>query len=251
MAAAELNASSEVKSCEKTVEKDPQKDLPDSPFQPLKAAKERHHSALLQLLAEKLKVSFADFDDFELVLYDFDRARRGGLGDELIFAPRLDNLEMTYCAVLGLVESLKSPCTLDSDHVSLISLFDHEEVGSSSAQGADSSFLPDVLRRLCHLPLRSSDAPQNSAVPSSAFEQSCAQSFIISADMGHAVHPNYAHKHEQNHKPLLNKGPVIKVNASQRYMTNAPGITLIKEVARRAEVPLQMFVSSNEVPCGR
>ena len=117
--------------------------------------------------------------------------------------------------------------------------------GSSSAQGADSSLLPAVLRRLAALPSRTGAAPSPTA-----FEQTLAASFIVSADMAHAVHPNYAGKHEAAHHPHLNAGPVVKVNANQRYMTNSAGLALLQAVARRARVPLQLFVGSNSQPCG-
>ena len=209
-------------------------------FSPMKAITERHHPAIMQLIAGECKCAVDEIEDFELVLYDFDKARLGGVNSDLVFSPRLDNLEMTYCSMEGLIQASSSKTFEEDGSIYLISLFDHEEVGSSSAQGADSNMLPTVMRRLCSLKVDKSIEPSPTA-----FEQTASRSFILSADMAHAVHPNYAFKHESSHRPVLNGGPVVKINANQRYMTNSPGMVLLKEVARRSEVPLQMFVSSN------
>ena len=136
---------------------------------------------------------------------------------------------------------------------------DHEEVGSLSAQGADSNMLPAVVRRLSSLSPAAMDSPGSDdsyeKVPTSeaiatAYEQTLASSFLVSADMAHAIHPNYTSKYESDHRPQMNQGTVIKVNANQRYSTNSPGIVLIEESARRANVPLQLFVVKNDSPCG-
>jgi aspartyl aminopeptidase len=242
-------------------------------FQPLKAMPERHHPAFLSLVAEQAGVDVSQVIDFELVLYDTQKACLGGLSDEFIFSARLDNLNMTFCSIKGLIESVQSPSsTLPSDpSIRLVACFDHEEIGSLSAHGADSNLLPAVLRRLSVLPgsppqetsqkptstttttataatTTTTTAPESDT--STAFEQTLATSFLVSADMAHSVHPNYASKYERNHQPAMNKGTVIKINANQRYATNSPGIVLVQEVARRAGVPLQLFVVKNDSPCG-
>lgn len=243
-------------------------------FTPLKAMGERHHPRLLDIVAEELGVGVDAITDFELVLFDTQKGCIGGLNDEFIFAARLDNLGMTYCAVRSLIESVASPDALDNDsHIRLIACFDHEEIGSMSAQGAASSMLSAILRRLSVLPasafsndsasetsydrMSSSSSPEASASPAAtasvsatAFEQTLASSFLLSADMAHSVHPNYATKYEASHHPLINGGPVLKINANQRYTTNSPGIVLMQEAARRAAVPLQLFVVRNDSPCG-
>ena len=115
-----------------------------------------------------------------------------------------------------------------------------------TAQGADSSFLPAVIRRLSGLP----GFEGKTEADADAYEQSLSKSFLISADMAHSVNPNYAAKYETDHKPEMNKGTVIKINANARYATNSPGIVLVEEIARRARVPLQLFVVRNDSSCG-
>jgi len=182
------------------------------------------------------------------VLYDTQKACLGGLNDEFIFSARLDNLNMTYCSVMGLIASANS-APLDNDaSIRLVACFDHEEIGSLSAHGADSNMLPAVLRRLSVIP--ATDSSASDADVATAFEQTLSTSFLVSADMAHSVHPNYSGKYEANHRPEMNKGTVIKINANQRYATNSPGIVLLQEVAKRASVPLQLFVVKNDSPCG-
>ncbi|KAL9587520.1 MAG: hypothetical protein Q9212_000222 [Teloschistes hypoglaucus] len=199
---------------------------PKEPFTPLKLSTERHHLYMFELIAQAAGVSSASIVDFELVLYDTQKACIGGLNDELIFSARLDNLGMGYCSTVGLINSLASPSALDEERsIRLISLFDHEEIGSETAQGANSNFLPSVIRRLSVL------GPATDK--ETAYEQTLAASFLVSADMAHSVNPNYSYKYENDHKPEMNKGTVIKINANARYATNSPGIVLIQEVARR------------------
>ncbi|MCJ1308845.1 hypothetical protein MMC25_002500 [Agyrium rufum] len=211
----------------------------DESFNPLKPMFVRHHSSVIDLIASEASVPPSDVIDFELVLYDTQKSCIGGINDEFIFSPRLDNQGMSFCALTALIRASKTAIE-DSNTINLISLFDHEEVGSLSQQGADGNLLPSVLKRLCDLGKPSA----------SALEQTSAKSFIISADMAHAVHPNYVGAYESKHHPMLNGGTVLKINANQRYTTNSPGIVLLQEIARKKEVPLQLFVVDNTSPCG-
>ncbi|RMZ86169.1 hypothetical protein DV737_g91, partial [Chaetothyriales sp. CBS 132003] len=217
---------------------------------------------------EKQRVAADDVLDFEAVLYDTQKAVLGGLTDEFIFSARLDNLNQTYCATAGIIESLSADSALDNESsIRLVACFDHEEVGSQSAQGANSTMLPAIIRRLSVLPAASfldnaSDKSYDYIVDpdlATAYEQTLASSFLVSADMAHSVNPNYGQKYEADHRPEINKGPVIKINANHRYATNSPGIVLLQEVARRAPklldddadgVPLQLFVVRNDSSCG-
>ncbi|CCH58167.1 hypothetical protein TBLA_0A03690 [Henningerozyma blattae CBS 6284] len=213
----------------------------------IKSIIERHHKDLLQLIVEDLSLESIDYiEDFELILYDNKSSCLGGLHDEFIFSGRLDNLTSCFTSMHGLTEATSN---LENESgIRLMASFDHEEIGSSSAQGADSNFLPNILERITSLKFDKTDITEPLA--KSLILESSAKSFFLSSDVSHGVHPNYASKHESNHKPLLGKGPVIKVNANQRYMTNSPGIVLINQITKEAKVPLQFFVAANDSPCG-
>ncbi|KEZ42556.1 Aspartyl aminopeptidase [Scedosporium apiospermum] len=236
----------------KADEKDVAAEAENKPFQPLAAMGERHHPHIVDLIAETAGVSPSDIVDFEMLLFDTQPPCLGGLNDEFIFSARLDNLNMAYCTIVGLLESSTDASLENDSTIRLAACFDHEEIGSLSAQGANSSFLPSILRRLAAVKATNDDDASWDVEPdsSAAFEQTLARSFLISADMAHSVHPNYAGKYESDHRPVMNKGTVIKVNANQRYATNSPGVVLVQECARRAEVPLQLFVVRNDSPCG-
>jgi aspartyl aminopeptidase len=259
LAAAQLN-----KGATEGKEDDTKKsDEDDENFQPLDSMDQRHHAPILDVVASEAGVPPSAIVDFELVLYDTQKSCIGGLSDEFVFSPRLDNLGMTYCSIMGLISSTSSSSALDGDStIRMAVCFDHEEIGSQSAQGAHSNLLPSVLRRLSVLAPASRDSTssdrsyehvdlsEESAAASTAYEQTLSKSFLISADMAHSVHPNYAGKYESSHQPAINGGTVIKINANQRYATNSPGIVLLQECARAASVPLQLFVVRNDSPCG-
>ena len=118
-------------------------------------------------------------------------------------------------------------------NVNCIALFNHEEIGSVSSSGAESSLIPSLLNRLSRTP--------------SLLAQSVAKSFLISADMGHAIHPNYPQKHQENHKPSMNNGIVIKTNAKQKYTTDAIGSFLIKKLVERKGGNVQEFEVRNDM----
>ncbi|OQO08926.1 Aspartyl aminopeptidase [Cryoendolithus antarcticus] len=275
LVSAELNRTGKTAEDTKKAEAEAEK---SASFQPLQTPTQRHHPYLIDLIAGEAGVAAEDVLDFELVLYDTQPAAIGGLNNEFVFSARLDNLGMTYCAVEGIIQSLSSPSALKNDStIRLIACFDHEEIGSTSAQGADSSMLPHIVRRLSCLP--SSTSPGSSASDksydkvstsednSTAYEETLAKSFLVSADMAHSVNPNYSGKYEPSHRPEMNAGTVIKINANVRYATNSPGIVLLHECAKRAKpaayqapgskskdegagVPLQLFVVKNDSPCG-
>jgi len=240
----------------------------DGEFYPLKVLSDRHHPYVVEIIAEHAGVEVEAVVDFECVLYDTQKSCLGGINNELIFSARLDNLEMTYCGVMGLIESLKSPSALEKEStIRLVACFDNEEVGSLTVAGAHSNFLPSIIRRLSVLPAHRESESDNSYEElgfdielATVHEQTLAKSFLISADMAHSVHPNYAGKYEPDHRPEMNQGTVLKVNANARYTTSSPGIVLLQEVARRAKpskdsttsdgVPLQLFVVRNDSSCG-
>lgn len=229
---------------------------------------QRHHPHVVELIAAEAEAKAEDIVDFEILLYDTQNACLGGLLEEFIFSARLDNLNSTYCAVEALISSASTDSALDDDpSVRLVACFDHEEIGSTSAQGADSAMLPSVIQRLSALPLlhfNESDSEKSydkagELETSTAYEQTLASSFLLSSDVAHSINPNYSSSYEPDHKPEMNKGPVIKINANQRYATNSPGVALLQEVARQAPkikdeepdgVPLQLLVVRNDFRCG-
>jgi aspartyl aminopeptidase len=207
-------------------------------------AENRHPPALLAVLATELGVCPEDIVDLDLCLMDTQPAAIGGVNDEFIFAPRLDNLASCYTACHALVRSLDEQADHEVDEkaidgaVRMIAFFDHEEVGSTSAHGADSPVITDTLKRISDAIGDDIDIRQLRA-------------FLMSADMAHAVHPNYPEKHEAMHRPKLGSGPVIKTNQNQRYATTGVTAFIVREIARRAGgIPVQEFVVPNGIPCG-
>ncbi|ORY92340.1 peptidase M18 [Syncephalastrum racemosum] len=204
-------------------------------------AERNHHGLLVRVLADEMKVEPSQIRDFELALFDTQGATIGGACNEFIFSPRLDNLEMSYCSIQALIQAKG----IENDtNVRLAALFDNEEIGSVSAHGADSNLLPSVLQRLACTELL------GDKVSPTAFEEAMHKSVLVSADMAHAIHPNYADKHEENHTPRMHHGTVIKINANQRYATTAVTSLVLKELAKKHEIPIQEFVVRNDSPCG-
>ena len=130
--------------------------------------------------------------------------------------------------------------TADSNAITVLAAFDHEEIGSASRSGAAGPLLADVLSRISNALGATLDGHQ----------RALAGSICLSADTGHAVHPNYASRHDPANRPLLNGGPLLKINANQRYATDAVGAASWRRACRIAGVPTQEFVSNNAVPCG-
>ena len=192
---------------------------------------------LYDVLAEAAGVAPGDVLGHELCFYDVVPPARGGLRGELLFAPRLDNQASCHAALSALLEAGPARATRG------VALYDHEECGSTSAQGASSPFLGAVLERIAR-------ASEGDAPDRDAFDRAMARSFLVSADMAHAVHPNYADKHEPGHRPLLGGGPVIKSNANQRYATDAESFARFASWCARADVTPQSFVTRSDLACG-
>ncbi|KAI3885320.1 hypothetical protein MKW98_002712 [Papaver atlanticum] len=202
----------------------------------------KHHSLLLQLLASEVGCKPEDICDFELQLCDTQPSIVAGALKEFIFSGRLDNLCMSFCSLKALIDSTSSESSLeDEPGVRMVALFDHEEVGSNSAQGAGSPVMFDALSRV-------TDSLNSST--SKLLEKAIQKSFVVSADMAHALHPNYMDKHEENHQPKMHGGLVIKHNANQRYATNAVTSFIFREIAEKHNLPIQDFVVCNDMPCG-
>ena len=169
--------------------------------------------------------------DFELCLYDTQSAALLGLESDFLCSARLDNLLSCYIATCSLVEA-------NNANTCIIACNDHEEVGSVSAVGADGPFLESIIGRIV--------AARTPAVQSHVINRS----LLVSSDNAHGVHPNYAHKHDDLHLPKLNGGPAIKSNVKQRYATNSATASLFKQFSQQVDVPVQQFVSRNDMGCG-
>lgn len=179
---------------------------------------------LADLLAAELDLDAAQILAFELMTHDVVAPALWGWHDEFIAAPRIDNQLSSWAAVQALAET-------SAAGTQIIALFDHEEVGSTSATGADSGLLADALVELVG--------------PSPGDGSLC-----ISADCAHATHPNYSDRHDPEHQIALNGGPVIKINANERYATTPMGHALFADACERAGVPHQLFVSRTDMACG-
>mmetsp|Transcript_17659 Transcript_17659/g.40005 ORF Transcript_17659/g.40005 Transcript_17659/m.40005 type:complete len:242 (+) Transcript_17659:1309-2034(+) len=165
-----------------------------------------------------------------------------GIKSEFVHSGRLDNLATCFVSVEALLTHAESSLAGDTD-ISIVILFDHEEVGSGSTTGACSPIMSEAVRRISSALSPKSTEDFHSAI--------LRQSFCLSIDMAHALHPNYSNKHEKGHAPELNKGIVIKTNRNQRYATSLISDHILREVARRESLtPPQAFVVRNDCGCG-
>lgn len=175
---------------------------------------------------------------WDVMLHDVTPSTVGGVDHELIFAPRLDNLFSCHAGIAALMAIAGGDATADA--VPVVTLFDHEEVGSGSATGADSVLLSQTLERAATAAGASRDE----------FLRSLAGSVCVSADMAHATHPNYVERHEPGHHIALNAGPVIKINANQRYASDALSTAAFQVACDRAGVPTQRYIHRTDMACG-
>ena len=185
---------------------------------------------MVKLLASELNVEIEEIIDFDIFLYEYEKGCFTGANEEFISTGRLDNLSMYYSSVEAL---------LDSDSKSGISIavgFDNEEVGSATKQGADSNMLLNILERIC-ISL-GKDRQQ--------FFEAIENSFIISSDLAHAVHPNVNSMVDPTNRPVMGKGPVIKVHAGQAYTSDGYSISVYKEICRECGVEYQEFVNKSD-----
>ena len=167
--------------------------------------------------------------DYELSCYDTQGAQQVGIHGDYLASARLDNLLSCYAGLRGLLDA-------ETEQSVLLVCNDHEEVGSASAAGAQGPFLHTVLERLCG--------------DTETLARVLARSLLISVDNAHALHPNYENKHDPQHQPRLNGGPVIKFNANQRYATNSETAATFRELCTRAGVPVQSIAMRSDMACG-
>jgi len=195
-------------------------------------------------------VDGADVLSWDVMTHDLQPSRRIGRDLDLIAAPRLDNLATSYAGVQALVDAVSRPAAAGSvsgsaaasgsPSIPVLILFDHEEVGSQSERGAMSTLLPSVLERI----VTSAGGGRED------FHRALAGTIVASGDMAHATHPNYREKHEPQHQIAINGGPVLKTNVKLRYATDSVGAAAFIMACDQAEVPVQHFVSRNDLPCG-
>ncbi len=189
---------------------------------------------LINILADELNVKKADILDFELYIYNRKKGSLVGLNQEFISIGKLDNLAMVHASLTSIFESGKSVAT------KVIVANDNEEVGSMTKQGANSPMLKNLLERIIiAMGLDRED-----------FHRTLSNSFLISADMAHAVHPNYKDKHDPSNRPLINAGPIIKVAAKQSYVTDAMTAGAFKSICKEANVPYQTFFNRSDMRGG-
>lgn len=191
-------------------------------------------NVIVEELSKQRPVSHEDILDFDLYLADTQPACTFGVHDEFISSGRLDDLSMCFA---GLEALIAAP---ESDTTQVLVIFDNEETGSQTKQGAGSPFLASMLMRI---------ARQQSGTEE-AYWQAVERAFMISADNAHAFHPNYAEKYDPTNHPMLGGGPAIKFNASQKYASDAVSAAIFAEICRKAGVPCQRFVNHSDVAGG-
>ncbi len=198
-------------------------------------------SSFREFLGDRGDCDGNDIATWDLMLHDLTPARQIGVDGEFIASGRIDNLFSAWAAISALIDIALASETSAHGKIVMAALFDHEEVGSASTTGAAGPLLETTLHRLLE---------SQGIVTADDRARVFAASSCVSADMAHAVHPNYADRHEPDHRPLPNAGPVVKINANQRYATDARTAAAFQSAARRVEVDCQLFVSRNSQPCG-
>ena len=192
---------------------------------------------LVNLIASELHIAVADIIDFDLYLYDTTPACTFGLHQEFVSAGRLDDLSMVHAGLAALLAS-PTPSTLGATKV--LAIFDNEEVGSKTKQGAASTFFPSLMERIVLAQGGTKDD----------YYRMIERSFLVSADNAHAWHPNYGEKYDPTNHPVMGGGPVIKYNAQQKYLSDAFSAAVFAEICKKAGVPCQSFVNHSEVAGG-
>jgi aspartyl aminopeptidase len=206
--------------------------------QPVWGLGDAQSADVLAALAADAGVDPAAIGGYDVVLADTQPARAFGAGQALFASARLDNLLSTHAGLTAILG--RGAGSAGSTSVEMFAAFDHEEIGSASRSGAAGPFLEEVLVRI------------STALGASPEEraQAFAASLHVSSDVGHAVHPNYPERHDPANHPVAGGGPILKINANQRYATDAHGAAAWSVACREAGVPTQEFVSNNVMPCG-
>ena len=189
---------------------------------------------LLNTVAKELNVEVGNILDFDLLVYDVQKSTLVGMHEEFISSGRLDDLSMAHAALMAMIEGT------DESSTCVMAIFDNEETGSGTKQGAASPVLKNILERI------------NTGVGGTTEDFHCAiaKSFMISADNAHAFHPNYAEKYDPTNHPAIGGGPVIKINANCKYMSDAHSAAIFRSLCENAQSPYQYFVNHSDVAGG-
>ena len=202
------------------------------------SAQEAAEADVLKVIADAAGVAADEVDGYDVVVADSQQPGVFGAEGEFFASGRLDNLSSVHAGVVALEQAAEEAAS--GEVIPMLAAFDHEELGSASRSGAAGPFLEEVLGRIY----------EGLGATVTQRAQALAASWHLSSDAGHAVHPNYAERHDPANRPLPNGGPLLKINANQRYTTDAPGAAMWARVCRDAGVPTQEFVSNNDIPCG-
>ncbi|MBE6065178.1 M18 family aminopeptidase [Clostridium cochlearium] len=215
------------KSVNKGIELNPQKDI--LPLMTVEG-EDLREGILEEIIKKELNLDNEKIISYELSLYEFDKGTLMGLNNEFISSSRLDNLAMVHAGLKAILNSKVSKAT------NVLVCFDNEEVGSSTKQGADSPLLSNILERIVEKEEKGREA----------YFRALSRSFLISADLAHAVHPSSPEKADPINKPMINKGPVIKVSERQSYTSDAISSAIYKQICEKANVPYQIFTNRSD-----
>lgn len=197
-------------------------------------AKEGEEYAFLAFLAEELSVKPEEILDYELWVYCREKPQYAGLHEELILSPRLDNLTSVQALLTGIIESERQ------EGINVVALFDHEDVGSRTKQGAGSILLNNLLERIL-------DSLGRTPAQAAA---SLYDAFFLSVDVAHGMHPNQMGKTDLTNKPILGKGLCIKEASSQSYATDCEAVAVVEQICRKEDIPYQKYVNRSDIPGG-
>ncbi len=189
---------------------------------------------LVSKISEEINVPVEDILEVDLNLYDFTKGSIIGLNNEFISSGKLDDLAMVHAGMSAIIEAPASKST------NVLAIFDNEEVGSRSKQGAGSPILKDILKRIVIVQNKQEEDNQRAIY----------NSFMVSADMAHALHPNHPDKHDPVTRPVINGGPVIKIEGNQKYTTDSDSGAVFQMICKKAAIPYQKFVNRSDMQGG-
>jgi len=212
----------------KGIELNPQKDM--LPLLGLVSEKLEKNDYLIRILSRELGVSKEDILSFDLFLYEWSKGCLLGMDEEFISASKLDDLSSLQAGLEGITKSE------NGNGVQVLACFDNEEIGSKTIQGADSTFLSMALERIAIALGKTKEE----------YYRALANSFIISSDSAHAVHPNVAEKSDPTNRPIINKGPVVKISANKKYTSDSESIAIYELLCRKVDIPYQTFVNRSD-----